>query len=386
MLNICVAGWYLEKFDDWYMSLFRLNDKYPVHVVANRFSDYLGTIDLPYTVRANEGLEWGAYNHFLMNIWTGGNTLFCHDDIILNPVVVDHEIRPPEFIFDRIANLEVDQAYIFGSRAEDVENYGKHGRMVFMSDRFLHSAKKMGGFWYDEKNSGYTSGKDAHLREKMECLGYNAGITAFHYQAKEIGGDVHRKVTIPAISMAVRGENKKLEPWREVLASITKVASTSKKRLHLGCGEVLFEDYTNVDLHADGADIKADLMQLPFSDGEYDWIESRHVIEHISKKDAIPALSEWSRVLSPGGHVFISCPDLPLCAEALAKSVDVPELWDGLVQVIYGEDGPGMRHQCGYSAQSLDRLLRKAGFINVSVILATGYRPTPSLLAIGEKQ
>ena len=386
MLKICVCGWYLEEFDSFYMSLHRLKELYPVHVVSNKESDYLNVMDLPYTVRENTGLEWGAYNQYLMEIWDNeSNVLFCHDDIELNPVVENDQIMPPEYIFDRFNQCNVDQAYVFGSRAEDVENHGQHGRMVYMSASFLKKAKAMGGFWYDKLNKGYTCGEDKDLKEQYGCYGYNAGIINFHEQAKNIGGDIHRKIIIPSFSLAKRGvkgsQSLNYGIW---IDKVENILNSCKKKLHIGCGKNLWPEYTNVDLYAK-ADIQADAKALPIESESYELVENHHLLEHMTKSDAIEALHEWKRVLKPGGHLFISCPDITVLSEMLANQDALPETWEYLTHVLYGNEEPGMAHKFGYSRKSLTNTLEKVGFVNVEVKTAIGYRPTPSLLAIGEK-
>lgn len=386
-MSICICGWYFEKFDPWYMSLHRVKDKYPVFVVANRQDPFLEICDLPFEVRENTGLEWGAYNHYLMNKWPGeGGVLFAHDDIVLNSVIVNGEVLPPEWILGKIAECGVDQAYIFGSRAEDVENHGQHGRMVYMSEGFLTKAKETGGFWYDPKNKGYVTGEDAHLREKFDCLGYNAGIISFHAQAKAIGGDVHRKIFIPALDLAKRGTpTEKQLHYGKWIAKVDAMVSKSREKVNVGSGDMPLTGYENVDLYDDRADIKADAQSLPFDDDSKDLIEAHHLIEHFDQDNIKDVLSEWLRVLRPGGHIFVSCPDLVSCMQAFYESADTPEVWAGFMHVLYGETKPGMKHHFGYCKQSLTRLLESIGFIGVEVMTAFGVRPTPSLLAIGQK-
>lgn len=391
MLNICVCGWYLDEYDDFYMSLHRLHKKYPVFVVSNKASAYLETIDLPYIVRENTGLEWGAYNHYLMNVWDGeGDVLFCHDDITLNPTAVEGHIFPPEYLFDKIAELKVDQAYIFGSRHEDVENYGKHGRMVFMGRDFLQRVKDGGGFWFDNKNQGYTSGEDKDLKEAYGCFGYNAGINCFHDQAARIGGNVHRKAYVPSFSLARRGvRGSAVVAYGQWSDKVGQIIKRAPRKLHVGCGQNHWPEYINVDLYSDKADIKAPADSLPFEDGSYDLIEAHHLLEHLDKDNVREVLAEWRRVLSPDGHIFLSLPDIvadfDLLKDAHSKQAEHPELWDAFMQVVFGEPGPGMAHRYGYSRESLTRLLQEAGFEDVEVKTAIGYRPTPSLLAIARR-
>ena len=386
MLNICVAGWYLDAFDDWYASLYRVKDKYRVHVVANRESDYLATIDLPHTVRGNTGLEWGAYHYYLMRVWDGhGGVLFCHDDIEMLPVVVDGEIVEPEYVFDKIAESGVDAAYIFGSRHEDVENRGMHGRMIYMGEQFLRRVREDGGFYHDHRNHGYTDGEDSHLRDEYGCEGYNAGILAFDAQRKRIGGDVNRKMYIPAFSLAKRGvRGSAVVHYGQWMDRVGREIEDAEKKLHIGCGDNYWASHTNVDLHNRKADILADACDLPVGAESYDLVESHHLIEHMPKSKAERALAEWLRVLKPGGKIFLSCPDIVAFFDLLRDS-DAPEVWDSLLAAVYGQESPGMAHQYGYSRRSLRLALEAAGFVDVEVKTAVGHRPTPSLLAFARK-
>ena len=387
-MSVCVVGWYLDKFDDFYMTMHKVNKKHPVHVVAHRDSPYLRDMDLPYTLRENVGLEWGAYNHYLMHVWDGeGNVLFCHDDIIFHPLVVGDNVLPPEGMFDNIAAMGVDQAYIFSSRAEDVENASHHGRMVFCSKSFLQTAKELGGFFFDPKNRGYTDGSKPEVRAEMGCLGYNAGIIAFHSQAAVIGKDVHRRAYVPSFGLAVRGEEKSEKvTYGKFLAQAADISKAAHDRLHLGCGENYMPGFVNVDLHDPGADVRADVRSLPFEDGSFDWVESHHLIEHLTHDDAVKAITEWRRVLRPGGHMFLSCPDLVSCVATLKDATFNPALWEGFARAVYGTDEPGMKHQFGYCRESLEATMKAAGFNEIEVKTAIGYRPTPSLIGICRKE
>ena len=67
-----------------------------------------------------------------------------------------------------------------------------------------------------------------------------------------------------------------------------------------------FSKYETADLFMEGVDHKADIRNLPFPDGAYDFIFASHVLEHISEdRDAI---SEIRRVLRPGGVAILPVP------------------------------------------------------------------------------
>lgn len=51
----------------------------------------------------------------------------------------------------------------------------------------------------------------------------------------------------------------------------------------------------------------ADMASLPFPDGAFDALVSRHCIEHAA--DTLTVLREWARVLKPGGVLAVVTPD-----------------------------------------------------------------------------
>lgn len=67
-----------------------------------------------------------------------------------------------------------------------------------------------------------------------------------------------------------------------------------------------FKDYITADLYMENVDIKADIVDLPFKDAEYDFIYASHVLEHI--KEDSTAISEIRRVLKPDGVAVLPVP------------------------------------------------------------------------------
>ena len=66
------------------------------------------------------------------------------------------------------------------------------------------------------------------------------------------------------------------------------------------------KDYKTADLNVPEVDYRVDLTQLPFGDGEFDFIFASHVLEHI--QDDAAAVSEIRRVLAPGGVAILPVP------------------------------------------------------------------------------
>lgn len=57
--------------------------------------------------------------------------------------------------------------------------------------------------------------------------------------------------------------------------------------------------------------------KLPFDTGSLDFVYSSHLLEDFL--DWTPLLTEWTRVLKPGGRLIVVIPDAKLWAEALAN-------------------------------------------------------------------
>ena len=78
------------------------------------------------------------------------------------------------------------------------------------------------------------------------------------------------------------------------MSTITDELTVFKQEEIKLCGEAL-----PVDIVSPGD-------QLPLEDNSVDFVVSSHVIEHFP--DPIKALSEWYRVVKPGGYLYIIAP------------------------------------------------------------------------------
>lgn len=65
-------------------------------------------------------------------------------------------------------------------------------------------------------------------------------------------------------------------------------------------------DYTTADLYSPIVDVKADILNLPFEDDQFDLVLCNHVLEHIT--DDHKAMSELYRVIKPGGLGIFQVP------------------------------------------------------------------------------
>ena len=160
------------------------------------------------------------------------------------------------------------------------------------------------------------------------------------------------------------------------LRAATAVLSQAPRplKLNLGCGDVFFPGWINVDLE----DVrKANLVwnlteQFPLAEGSCSLIYSEHVVEHFSVEDGLKIFRECHRLLAPGGVLRIAMPSLEYCVEAYAKDSWRPdfERWEELrgVQTRCEALNVAMRkwgHQWLYDREELHRRLGEAGFDQV---------------------
>lgn len=106
----------------------------------------------------------------------------------------------------------------------------------------------------------------------------------------------------------------------QIAGNINTLLSQKGYRLHVGCGNHLYEEYVNVDLFdydpkdtsRDGAryDYKLDLRNLEIiSDSSLEEIMFIHGFEHFTKYDTLAILKHWKIKLNEKGVIHLEMPD-----------------------------------------------------------------------------
>lgn len=95
-------------------------------------------------------------------------------------------------------------------------------------------------------------------------------------------------------------------------------------KLNVGCGTDYKPGWINIDNNSDCNIQKLDLhwdlrFYLPFPSESVDFIFNEHFLEHLSVEDGKAAISEFLRVLKPGGVLRIAMPNF---AETMAAYGD----------------------------------------------------------------
>lgn len=128
-------------------------------------------------------------------------------------------------------------------------------------------------------------------------------------------------------------------------------------------------------------DIVGDMTNLG-DVGPFDAVSCNNALEHLYPHDVPKALSEFYRVLKPGGMAIIQVPDLE---DVKATDEIIPEIGMSGLHLLYGdptllENFPYMAHHCGFVSDTLKSAMDRAGFSTITKRL-TCYQ----LIGIGTK-
>jgi predicted SAM-dependent methyltransferase len=145
-------------------------------------------------------------------------------------------------------------------------------------------------------------------------------------------------------------------------------------KLHVGCGNVRFEGWVNIDKTGKGADLRRDLRKgLPYDDDSAVLIYNEHLIEHLTCEEGLAVLREFYRVLKPGGIVRIATPDLDYLVAKYVSDDWRAQYW---IQNLRSEiqtraemlniSFRDWEHKYLYNAEELERRLREVGFTRIS--------------------
>lgn len=160
----------------------------------------------------------------------------------------------------------------------------------------------------------------------------------------------------------------------------------SQPGLHIG-GQVRKEGWEVLNaMPGPAVDHVGDAKDLTrFRDGVFSSVYASHVLEHLDFTGEMQAaLREWHRVLAPGGHLFVSVPDLTVLARLfLHNGLDASARF-GIVKMIFGAHVDAYDyHKIGFDFDILQQVLGKAGFIDIERVERFDLFDDTSLLTVG---
>lgn len=138
-------------------------------------------------------------------------------------------------------------------------------------------------------------------------------------------------------------------------------------KLHLGCGNIKLTGWCNVDaMPTIATDVIDDIRELKhFKNASAQEIYACHVLEHFAHDEIQPILRRWFEVLSPGGMLRISVPDIDRIIRIYHKNFKHFETrgnspWIGLLYG--GQSTPYDFHKTGFNACWLGYQLELCGY------------------------
>jgi predicted SAM-dependent methyltransferase len=140
--------------------------------------------------------------------------------------------------------------------------------------------------------------------------------------------------------------------------------SNSFQKLHLGCGTKQLTGFYHIDiLNFEHIDHQSDVRQLDFIPNDSaQLIYCSHVLEHFGRWEIPSILSEWQRVLAPGGILRLAVPDFAACAQLYYED-GLKDGLTGLVGLVCGGQKDEFDfHKMIFDERSLSQLLLDAGF------------------------
>jgi predicted SAM-dependent methyltransferase len=162
--------------------------------------------------------------------------------------------------------------------------------------------------------------------------------------------------------------------------------------LNVGCGYPLRQklharfqgpEWREIRLDLDAAvqpDIVCSITDMsPVATDSVDAVWSSHNLEHLQRHEVPSALTEFLRVLKPSGLLLLTLPDLQQVARLVAEDRLEDRAYTSAsgpitpLDMIFGhtaslaQGNQYMAHRTGFTAQTLQKLLVEAGFVEVTL-------------------
>ena len=139
-----------------------------------------------------------------------------------------------------------------------------------------------------------------------------------------------------------------------------------KLRLNCGSGQRPFGTtgygaWVNVDIQKRwNPDVVADIRSMPmFEDNSAEYIVLHHCLEHVGLGELDDGIRECYRILTPGGSLIVTVPDLSELTKAwLRGTIDDYTFCVNLYGAYMGDESD--RHRWAYTGKTLAEALRKA--------------------------
>lgn len=144
------------------------------------------------------------------------------------------------------------------------------------------------------------------------------------------------------------------------------------RRLHIG-GKVRLDGWEVLNaLPGPNVDHVCNANNLSqFEDNTFSEIYASHIVEHLDYMGELTnTLTEWNRVLIPGGRIYISVPDLDILAELFlsGNKLTVAERFFVMRMMFGGHVNKYDYHVVGLNNEFLTNFLHDSGYVNIKKV------------------
>ena len=142
---------------------------------------------------------------------------------------------------------------------------------------------------------------------------------------------------------------------------------------NLGCGTKKWDGWINVDLHSDVSDLKCDLRKLEIASDSADAVAAIHVLEHFYEWEVYDLLTEWKRVLKPGGKMILELPCMDKVFAYIHNCVVHKQSLQPFMTTyaLWGDPkykDPAMCHRWGWFETPLRQMLQSVGMERIEFL------------------
>jgi predicted SAM-dependent methyltransferase len=168
---------------------------------------------------------------------------------------------------------------------------------------------------------------------------------------------------------------------------VTNEPTQPALRLHLG-GKEPKSGWKIVNIQAGpGVDILGDIRDMSqFADDSVQAIYASHVLEHIGQQAVLSTLKGLRRILTPGGQLSISVPDLEVLSRVIIDpSASLDKRFLAMRMMFGGQVDSHDFHYFGWTWDFMCSFLKSAGFSRVERVQDFGlFRDASSLRPWGD--
>ena len=126
-------------------------------------------------------------------------------------------------------------------------------------------------------------------------------------------------------------------------------------KLNIGSGMTKLDGFTPIDRQ-----FGAEAFPLDYADDSAEEIRASHILEHFGSREIIPVLTEWVRVLQPGGRIRIAVPDID---RVMQLRTDGDPMWSGYL--MGGQTDENDFHRSVFNGERLRSAMEAVGIRNI---------------------